>query len=170
MATTKFDEALSALVPLRVRAQQLQVQATRERDAALQRWSQSEKPVLKEHAAGMKQTMQLLTKEEEALQHRVSNISASTVKNNPGTSTGFNVIRARVDAFGRPLSTEALQVERDRLRRTLDTLDFDIAGAKAEINQHRRSEEADIWETKLVALQVRYTSCIFNFYSNLELP
>ena len=152
MATTKFDEALSALAPLRVRAQQLQVQATRERDASLQRWTQSEKPVLKEHAAGMKQTMQLLAKEEEALQHRVASMSASTVKNNPGTSTGFNVIRARVDAFGRPLST-------------LDTIDFDIAGAKAEINQHRRSEEADIWETKLVALQVRYLAVIklFNY-------
>ncbi|KAH7615566.1 hypothetical protein Ndes2526B_g09687 [Nannochloris sp. 'desiccata'] len=165
MATTKFDEALSALAPLRVRAQQLQVQATRDRDDALQRWSQSEKPVLKEHAAGMKQTMQLLAKEEEALQHRVLNLSASTVKNNPGTSTGFNVIRARVDAFGRPLSTEALQAERDRLRRTLDTLDFDIAGAKAEINQHRRSEEADIWETKLVALQD--TKRVYNDEINL---
>ena len=150
-----FEDSLAALGPLRVRAQQLQVQAAREREAAFQRWSQSEKPVLKEHAAGMKETMQLLAKEEEALQQRVSSISASTIRNHPGTSTGFNVIRARVDALGRPLSTEALKTERDRLKRTLDTIDLGVAGAKAEINQHRRSDEAEIWETKLVALQVR---------------
>ena len=151
---TSFSEARDALGPLRVRAQQLQVQATKERDAALQRWSQSEKPVLKEHATGMKQTMQLLAKEEAALQQRVASLTATTVRNHPGTSTGFNVIRARVDAFGRPLSTEALKAERERLRRNLDTLDVEIAGAKAEITQHRRTEEEEIWETKLVALQV----------------
>ena len=150
-----WDEALAALGPIRVRAQQLQLQAVREREQAVQRWSQSEKPVLKEHAAGMKQTMQLLAKEETLLQQRVASLTASTVRNHPGTSTGFNVIRSRVDSFGRPLATEALMAERDRLRKTLATLDVQIAGAKAEITQHRRSEEAEIWETKLVALQVR---------------
>lgn len=142
------------LAPLRARVQQLQSQAEREREAALQRWTQSEKPVLKEHAAGLKQTMQLLAKEEAALKQRVESLSTSTVRNHPGTSTGFNVIRARVDAFGRPLSTEALHAEKDRLKRHLAKMDVEIAAAKAEITQHRRTEEEEIWETKLVALQV----------------
>ena len=156
-----WEEAIEALAPLRVRAAQLQAQALREREAAIARWTHSEKPVLKEAATGLKQTMQLLAKEEAALQARVSSLAASTVRNHPGTSTGFNVIRARVDACGRPLATEALRAERDRLKRTLDTLDLEIAGAKSEITQHRRSEEAEIWETKLVALQVRQRATYF---------
>ena len=151
----QWQEALAALGPLRVRAHQLQQQAAREHEAAEQRWQQSEKPVLKEHAAGMKQTLQLLTEEEAALQARVASFSTNSVPNHPGTSTGFNVIRARVDAFGKPLSTDALRAERDRLLKTIDTLEVEIAGAKAEITQHRRLEELEIWETKLVALQVR---------------
>jgi len=152
-----FADALAALGPLRVRAQQLQLQASKEQDAALQRWEQSERPVLKEHAAGMKDTLQLLAREEAALQQRVAGLSTTTVKNNPGTSTGFNVIRARVDAFGKPLTTDVLRTERARLLLTIDKLEVEIAGAKAEITQHRRFEEVEIWETKLVALQVRHS-------------
>jgi len=150
---SNFAEVLAALGPLRVRAQQLQLQAVKEHDASLKRWEQSEKSVLKEHAAGMKDTMQLLAREEAALKQRISGMAATSVKNNPGTSTGFNVIRSRVDSFGRPLATDALRTERDRLLRMIDKLELEIAGAKAEILQHRRSEEVEIWETKLVALQ-----------------
>jgi hypothetical protein len=154
--SSSWEEAIQALAPLRVRAHQLQAQALRDREASIARWTQSEEPVLKDAAAGLKQTMQLLAKEEAALQARVSSLAASTVRNHPGTSTGFNVIRARVDAYGRPLPTEALRAERDRLKRNLDTMDAEIAAAKAEITQHRRTDEAEIWETKLVALQVSF--------------
>jgi hypothetical protein len=122
----------------------------------LQRWQQSEKPVLKELAAGMKETMQVLAKEEAALRRRVNGFAAGSVPNHPGTSTGFNVIRSRVDALGQPLSTDALRAERARLLKTVDVLEVQIASAKAEIMQHRRHEELDIWETKLVALQASF--------------
>jgi len=147
-------EAVAALGPLKARAYQLQVHMQNERAARLKRWEQSEKTILKEHAAGLKETMKLLGREEAALQQRVANLASKSVRNHPGTSTGFNVIRARVDAFGKPLPTEALRAERDRLKRSLAKIEVDIANAKAEITQHRRLEEAEIWETKLVALQV----------------
>ena len=151
-----YKDALAALGPLRVRVHQLQLQASREHEAAVQRWQQSEKPVLKEHAAGMKETLAVLAREEAALRRRVDGFAASSVPNHPGTSTGFNVIRARVDACGQPLATDALRAERDRLVKTIDILEVEVASAKAEIMQHRRHEELDIWETKLVALQVRH--------------
>jgi hypothetical protein len=151
--SSAWEEAMAALAPLRVRAQQLQSQAAREQEAGLHRWEQSERPVLKEHAAGMKDTLQLLLREHDALRKRVAGLEASSVRNHPGTTTGFNVIRARTDAVGQPLTTEALKNEKERLLRTVDTLEVEIAAAKAEIMLHRRSDEHDIWETKLVALQ-----------------
>ena len=122
-------------------------------------WEQIERPVLWEHAIGMKRAMQVLAKEEETLQARISNLETSTVRNCPSTRTGFNVIRSRVDGCGRPLETEALRRERDRLAGTLCKFDAEIASAKAEIGsllgsaRGNRAEEVEIWETKLVAMQ-----------------
>jgi hypothetical protein len=149
----EWPEALEASRPLRVRALQLQQQAARERAAALARWEQSEKPVLREHAAGLAEALAVLAREEEALRARMAATASSAVPSHPGTSTGFNVIRARADAAGRPLDTGALRAERDRLARALNALSAEIAGAKAEITGGRRAEELEIWETKLVALQ-----------------
>ncbi len=61
--------------------------------------------------------------------------------------------RARVTSDGRPLPTDELRVERDRLTTALNQLAIDIAAAKAEIQSQRRAEEIEIWETQLVALQ-----------------
>jgi hypothetical protein len=149
-----WEEAVQALRPLRIRAQQLQTQAAQELEAAQQRWKQSEKPVLKEHAAGLKETLQILVQEETILSQRIANLSTTAVPNHPGTTTGFNVIRARTDAEGQPLATDALRTERDRLLKALDTMEIAIAEAKAKITQHNRRNEEEIWETKLVALQV----------------
>lgn len=151
--STQWTDAVAALGPLRVRAHQLQHQIMKEQEAALRRWEQSEKPVLKELAAGMKDTLQVLTREEASLKKHVAGLTTASIRNHPGTSTGFNVIRARVDAYGQPLPTNALVIEKERLLKAIDKLEVEIAGAKAEITQHRRSEEAEIWETKLVALQ-----------------
>lgn len=150
-----MESADSALRPLKVRAFQLQKQATLEHESRVLRWEQSERPVLRDHALGLKETMQLLSREEEQLQQRVANLSASTVQNCPGTSTGFNVIRSRVDSCGRPLEMEALRNERERLITALHKFEVEIANAKAEISANQRRDEVEIWETKLVAMQVR---------------
>lgn len=142
-----------AITPLRMRARELQQQAVQDGEAALRRWEQSERPVLKEHATGMRDTLHVLTKEHEVLRQRVAELTPMSIRNHPGTSTGFNVIRARTDDKGKPLAMDELRAERDRLLRTLDSLEVDIAAVKAEIMAARRSEEHDIWETKLVALQ-----------------
>ena len=108
---------------------------------------------------GMKRAMQVLAKEEGALKTRISNLETSTVRNCPSTRTGFNVIRSRVDGCGRPLETEALRRERDRLAGALCKFDAEIASAKAEIgmllgsSRGNKAEEVEIWETKLVAMQ-----------------
>lgn len=149
-----WSDAVEALKPLRVRAHQLQNQAAQDYDTQSQRWKQSEKPVLKEHAAGLKNVLQVLIKEEQNLAQRIANLTTSAVPNHPGTTTGFNVIRARTDAEGEPLSTTALRQERDRLLKAFDAMEIHIAEAKAEITKHGRHNEEEIWETKLVALQV----------------
>eukprot|EP00890_Picochlorum_soloecismus_P005506 jgi/Picsp_1/5957/NSC_03313-R1_hypothetical protein CHLNCDRAFT_56574 [Chlorella variabilis] len=148
-----MESADSALRPLKVRAFQLQKQATLDQESRLLRWEQSERPVLRDHALGLKETMQLLSREEEQLQQRVANLSASTVQNCPGTSTGFNVIRSRVDSCGRPLEMEALRNERERLKTALHKFEVEIANAKAEILANQKRDEVEIWETKLVAMQ-----------------
>jgi len=151
----EMESADSALRPLKVRAFQLQTQAAVEKESRILRWEQSERPVLRDHALGLKETMQLLSREEEQLQQRVASLSASTVQNYPGTSTGFNVIRSRVDSCGRPLEMEALRNERERLKTALHQFEVEIANAKAEISANQRKDEVEIWETKLVAMQVR---------------
>ena len=153
-ASFPVEGGLEGLRPLQTRAYQLQDQALHEQEGRLKRWEQSERPVLRDHALGMKQTLNVLGKEEAILRQRVSNLETSTVKNCPGTSTGFNVIRARVDNCGKPLETESLRRERDRLKASMHKIEAEIANAKAEIAANRRGEEVEIWETKLVAMQV----------------
>eukprot|EP00889_Picochlorum_renovo_P004243 jgi/Picre1/31273/NNA_006627.t1 len=137
---------VDAVRPLQVRASQIQSQAVKDQESRVQRWEHSEKPVLRDHAMGLKETMQLLAKEEVVLKQRVSDLETSTVRNHPGTSTGFNVIRSRVDSCGKPLETESLKKERDRLLAALRKFDAEIASAKAEIATYGE------W-TKLVAMQ-----------------
>lgn len=152
--TQSLQDFTEALEPLRARARELQLQSIKEQDSALQRWIASEKPVLKEHAHGLKESMTVLTKEEALLKDRVSNLSTNAVPNQPGITTGFNVIRSRTDAAGQPLSIDALKIERTRLSAAVEKLNIDLAAARAEItDQTRRCEEQEIWETKLVALQ-----------------
>jgi hypothetical protein len=152
--TQSLQDFTEALEPLRARARELQLQSIKEQDSALQRWIASEKPVLREHAHGLKESMTVLTKEEALLKDRVSNLSTNAVPNQPGITTGFNVIRSRTDAAGQPLSIDALKTERTRLSAAVEKLNIDLAAARAEItDQTRRCEEQEIWETKLVALQ-----------------
>lgn len=160
-ANAFYAGIVDSLKPLQVRAGQIQSQEIKDQASRILQWEQSERPVLRDHAVGMKRTMQLLAKEEAALKLRVANLENSSVRNCPGTSTGFNVIRSRVDTCGRPLETEALKSERDRLATALRKFDADIASAKAEIAMNTRKDEIEIWETKLVAMQVGGYDCFF---------
>ncbi len=153
-ANAFYAGIVDSLRPLQVRAGQIQSQAMKDQASRIVEWEQSERPVLRDHAVGMKRTMQLLAKEEAVLKQRVANLESSSVRNCPGTSTGFNVIRSRVDTCGRPLETEALKSERERLAAALRKFDVEIASAKAEIATNTRKDEIEIWETKLVAMQV----------------
>ena len=158
-ANAFYAQVVDSLRPLQVRASNIQAAEARDQATRVAEWEQIERPVLWEHAIGMKRAMQVLAKEEGALQARISNLETSTVRNCPSTRTGFNVIRSRVDGCGRPLETEALRRERDRLAGALCKFDAEIASAKAEIGvllgsaRGNKAEEVEIWETKLVAMQ-----------------
>jgi hypothetical protein len=158
-ANAFYAQVVDSLRPLQVRASNIQAAEARDQAARVAEWEEIERPVLWEHAIGMKRAMQVLAKEEGALQARISNLETSTVRNCPSTRTGFNVIRSRVDGCGRPLETEALRRERDRLAGALCKFDAEIASAKAEIGlllgstRGNKAEEVEIWETKLVAMQ-----------------
>lgn len=152
-----------ALLPLRQRALALQQQCEREQEAAIARWRHSEKPALKEFAHTLRETEKIQLAELELLKQRVAGMATTELASQPGgkgvappsqrVTTGFNVIRSRVGSDGEPLSVEALRQEKERLTDTLAHLNVAVAGAKAEVTQHRRVEEQEIWETKLVALQ-----------------
>ena len=154
-----YNSIVDSLRPLQARARNIESQQAGDQLQRVHQWEQVERPVLWEHAVGMKEAMNVLLRETEALKGRVSSLSVGGVVNCPGTRTGFNVIRSRVDGCGRPLETEVLRKERERLGVALCKFDADIAQAKAEIgvllmsDRVNRQEEVEIWETKLVAMQ-----------------
>ena len=161
--TTRANEFYNTIVdslrPLQVRAANIQAQQVDESVARVGQWEAVERPVLWEHAVGMKEAMSVLMREAETLKARVEGLEVGGVRNCPGTRTGFNVIRSRVDGCGRPLETEVLRKERERLGVALCKFDAEIAQAKAEIGvllsseRPTAQEEVEIWETKLVAMQ-----------------
>lgn len=151
---------MDSLGPLRARAAQLTAAAQREKAAAVQTYETSARPALKEHAASLKESLGILMREEAALQERVDALASRAVAGaDPSVRTGFNVIRARTGADGQSLPTEELRAERQRLVDTLDVLGQQVEQAKVEITRHAgrgRHQEQEIWETQLVALQVRH--------------
>ena len=150
---------MDSLGPLRARAAQLTAAAQRERAAAVQAYETSVRPALKEHAASLKESLAILLRDEAALRERVSALASCAVAGaDPDVRTGFNVIRARTGADGQSLPTDELRAERQRLVDMLDVLEGQVEAAKAEITRHAgrgRGDEQEIWETQLVALQVR---------------
>jgi len=154
-----YNSIVDSLRPLQARARNIESQQAGDQLQRVHQWEQVERPVLWEHAMGMKEAMNVLLREMEALKGRVSSLSVGGVVNCPGTRTGFNVIRSRVDGCGRPLETDVLRKERERLGVALCKFDAEIAQAKAEIgvllmsDRLNRQEEVEIWETKLVAMQ-----------------
>ncbi len=145
---------MAQLGPLRERATSLYTLCKERTVAEQQRWLQSDKSNLKLHAKGLKEALDIQNQAVEAQQLRVTslanqNLSPSTVH------AGFNVIRARLTSEGKAWATDDLRAEKDRLTKALNQLAIDIAAAKAEIKSQRRAEEVEIWETQLVALQVR---------------
>lgn len=154
---------MEALAPLRKRARALEARRVQEQEAAIGRWQESEKPALKEFAHTLKETehiqrgeiAQLQARLKEFAKHELNHPTSSGGPQPTRVTAGFNVIRARAGPDGQPLATEALRVERQRLVDTLAQLNVQIAAAKAELTEQRRLEEQEIWETKLVALQVR---------------
>ena len=145
----------AALQPLRCRSHQLQAQQRAAADKGVAHWAHVERPGLKEHARSLKDTLAILTDEEKVLRQRVEALATRQLGSDPSVSTGFNVIRSRTDGAGQPLSLEELQAERQRLLQALTNLSDQIATAKAEITRQRRRDDQEIWETQLVALQVR---------------
>eukprot|EP00887_Chlorella_sp_A99_P003983 scaffold11.g3983.t1 len=148
-----MDAQLAALAPLRERCLQLQAQARTLRERAAAQWAATERPALKEHARGLRDTLVSLAAEEAALRRKLEALATHSLASDPSVSTGFNVIRSRTDRAGQPLALEELQAERRRLIDALGGLNGQIAAAKAEITRQRRKEDAEVWETQLVALQ-----------------
>lgn len=52
-----------------------------------------------------------------------------------------------------------LNTERDRLKRALVKLDTDIVGARRDLRQPQRADEQEIYEAKLMILQVLFEYC-----------
>ena len=149
---------MDALGPLRARAAQLAATAAREKGGALHTYETSARPALKEQAASLKESLAILAREEAALQERVAGLASQAVAGaDPSVHTGFNVIRARTGADGQSLSLEELRAERQRLIDTLSVLGRQVEAAKREITRQHggRPEDREVWETQLVALQVR---------------
>lgn len=147
-------ELAGALEPLRARCAQLAAQLRAAQGRALAQYEHGERPSLKEHARSLKDTLAILTVEEAALRARLEGMASRQLASDPSVSTGFNVISSGLtDRSGAPLSLEELKKERARLVDALAALNGQIAAAKAEITRQRRREDAEIWETQLVALQ-----------------
>ncbi len=72
----------------------------------------------------------------------------------------MGLLRTRSGADGRPLSDTALQDEAERLKAAVVRMDADVAAVRAFLAQPRRPEEHQVWETKLVILQVIPSICL----------
>lgn len=141
------------MLPLRDRAAGLYAAAREHAAGQHAQFVQGERANLKQYAKGLKQALDLQQQGLAAQQAKVEALAAQPDAP-AAVHAGFNVIRARVTADGRPLPTDELTRERERLTAALNQLAIDIAAAKAEIKSQRRVEEVEIWETQLVALQV----------------
>lgn len=141
------------MLPLRDRAAGLYAAAREHAAGQHAQFVQGERANLKQYAKGLKQALDLQQQGLAAQQAKVEALAAQPDAP-AAVHAGFNVIRARVTADGRPLPTDELTRERERLTAALNQLAIDIAAAKAEIKSQRRAEEVEIWETQLVALQV----------------
>lgn len=150
------SELADALEPLRARCMQLMAQLKASQERAVAQYAHSERPGLKDHARSLRDTLAILTAEEAQLTARLEAMASRKLPSDPSVSTGFNVISSgHTDRSGAPLSLEELRRERARLVDALAALNAQIATAKAELTRQRRKEDAEIWETQLVALQAR---------------
>lgn len=68
-------------------------------------------------------------------------------------------MQSRAGQDGKPLPTESLMAERDRLVEALATLDSQIGGARADLQALCRTDEQELCESRLIILQVPLCEC-----------
>ena len=67
---------------------------------------------------------------------------------------GFNPIVSKSGPDGKALPENVLVAERNRFQAALDGIDAKVADAQLELLQPKHADEQEIWETKLITLQV----------------
>ena len=72
----------------------------------------------------------------------------------------MSYVQSRAGQDGKPLPTESLMAERDRLVEALATLDGQIAGARSDLQALARSDEQELCESRLIILQVGRRHCL----------
>jgi hypothetical protein len=68
-------------------------------------------------------------------------------------------MQSRAGQDGKPLPTESLMAERDRLVEALSTLDAQVAAARADLPALCRTDEQELCESRLIILQVLQCKC-----------
>lgn len=68
-------------------------------------------------------------------------------------------VQSRAGQDGKPLPTESLMAERDRLVEALATLDAQIGSARRDLQALSRTDEQELCESRLIILQVGKEDC-----------
>ena len=148
------DDVASVLSTLRTQLSDLRNKVTHDEAVRVQAFEQ-DKPQLKQLIAALEDSRQVLDSELKGLQQNPTQAKAKQAakKGVQAISTGFNAIRSRPKADGKPMSDEELRAERQHLQNSLDVLSSKIRSVREDIATNMRAEEREIWETNLVILQ-----------------
>ena len=151
------DDVASVLSTLRTQLVDLRRQVSRDEAVRVNAFEQ-DKPQLRQLISSLEESRQVLDVELKAMQANPGQAQAKAKavakKGVQAISTGFNAIRARPKADGKPMTDEELRTERQHLQASVGALGTKIASVREDISNNMRAEEREIWETNLVILQV----------------
>lgn len=154
------DDVSGVLATLRSQLNDLRNQVLHEEAVRVNAFEQ-DKPQLKQLIAALEESRQVLDGELKAMQANPQQAKAKQVakKGVQAISTGFNAIRSRPRADGKPMTDDELRAERQHLQDSIDVLGNKISSVREDIAKNMRAEEKEIWETNLVILQVTTLFC-----------
>ena len=150
------DDVAGIVATLRTQLSDLRSQVLREEAVRVHAFEQ-DKPQMKELIAALEESRNVLDGELKAMQQSPGQAKAKQVakKSVQAISTGFNAMRSRPKADGKPMTDDELRAERQHLQDALDVLSSKILSVREDISKNMRAEEKEIWETNLVILQAR---------------
>lgn len=149
------EDIAGVLSTLRTQYTELRSRVTHDEAVRVQAFEQ-DKPQLRQLITALEDSRQTMEAELKSLQANPQQARAKQVakKGVQAISSGFNAIRTRPKADGKPMSDDELRSERQHLQDSLDVLSNKILSVREDISNNMRAEEREIWETNLVILQV----------------